>query len=111
MFRRKLHFMTLIVGVVTSSTLAGAQGVPDVCSGQRSCFMAFDGRDRGFCQAYVERQSCFMAFNDPIDRGWCEHLRDGKSCLMALSGSAQADCNAGRIPREHRHWLRLCRGS
>jgi len=27
---------------------------------------------------------------------------------MALDGQARTDCNAGRIPREHRHWMRLC---
>ncbi|MDE1567954.1 hypothetical protein [Aquabacter sediminis] len=70
--------------------------------------MTFDGRDRGFCQAYVEGQSCFMAFSDSTDRGWCQHLREGQSCFMALNGQARTDCEAGRIPREHRHWLTLC---
>lgn len=65
-----------------------AQPQPDVCTGKRSCFMAFDGPDRGFCEAYVE----------------------GKSCFMALNGPARTDCDAGRIPRAHRHWLNLCRG-
>lgn len=87
-----------------------AQPRPDICGGGRSCFMTFDGSDRGFCEAYVEGKSCFMAFNDANDRGWCQHLREGKSCFMALNGQARTDCEAGRVPRAHRHWLNLCRG-
>ncbi|MFK8251270.1 hypothetical protein [Ancylobacter terrae] len=84
-----------------------AQSLPEICT-RKNCFMAFDGSDRAFCQAYVEGKSCFMSFNDLDDRGWCQHLREGKSCMMALNGQARSDCEANRVPREHRRWQRLC---
>lgn len=100
----------LVLLSVLGGFSAYAQPVPEICSKKKSCFMAFDGPDRGFCQAYVEGKSCFMSFNDASDRGWCQHLREGKSCMMALDGDARRACEAGRIPREHRHWMRLCGG-
>lgn len=103
-------FLGLFLALSGFATPSFAQPQPDVCTGKRSCFMTFDGRDRGFCEAYVEHKSCFMSFNDSTDRGWCQHLREGQSCFMALNGQARTDCDAGRVPREHRHWLNLCRG-
>ncbi|MGV2981670.1 hypothetical protein ACERNI_15890 [Camelimonas sp. ID_303_24] len=94
------------------ATTASAQMMPAasaICSGKQSCFMAFNGRDRGFCQAYVEGKSCFMSFSDRTDIGWCQHMREGKSCFMALDGAARADCSAGRYPPDHRRWQYLCR--
>ena len=100
-----LAFLVLFLGL--AALPLRAQPLPEVCS-KKNCFMAFDGSDRSFCQAYVEGRSCFMAFDDPEDRGWCQHLREGKSCMMALDGQARSDCEANRVPREHRHWQRLC---
>ncbi|MFG1479232.1 hypothetical protein V5F53_11305 [Xanthobacter sp. V4C-4] len=88
---------------------AHAQPRPEICNRSKSCFMTFNGPDRGFCEAYVEGKSCFMAFKDAVDIGWCQTIREGKSCFMALNGQERAQCEAGRIPREHRYWLRLCR--
>lgn len=98
----------LVVLAALGGISAEAQPLPEICAKKKSCFMTFDGPDRGFCQAYVEGKSCFMSFNDAIDRGWCQHLREGKSCMMALDGDARRDCEAGRVPREHRRWMRLC---
>ncbi|QIB35949.1 hypothetical protein [Ancylobacter pratisalsi] len=78
-----LAFLILVLGVATLPLRA--QLLPEICS-KKNCFMAFDGSDRSFCQAYVE----------------------GKSCFMALNGQARSDCEANRVPREHRHWQRLC---
>lgn len=104
-------FMTaLCLSLPIFITNSYAQPQPDVCKGRQSCFMAFDGRDRGFCEAYVEHKSCFMSFRDRTDEGWCQHLREGKSCFMALNFQARTDCEAGRIPPEHSRWLNLCRG-
>jgi len=102
----------LLVGALLTGAFvagpAGAQPVPEICSKQKSCFITFDGSDRSFCQAYVEGKSCFMAFSDRTDTGWCQYLIEGKSCFMALDGAARTDCEAGRIPREHRRWMNLC---
>lgn len=97
----------LVLGAVFSSPVL-AHSLPEICDKKRSCFMAFDGRDRGFCQAYVEGKSCFMSFNDSVDRGWCQHLLEGKSCMMSLDGEARQDCETNRVPREHRRWQRMC---
>ena len=105
--KRLIVLAALAIGL--AATPLQAQPVPDICSKQ-NCFMTFNGSDRSFCQAYVEGKSCFMSFDSGEDRGWCQHLREGKSCMMALDGQARTDCDANRIPREHRHWLNLCRG-
>lgn len=76
-----------------------------VCTENKSCFMAFDGQTRAFCEAYKENKSCFMSF-DGEDRGWCEVLKEGKSCFMALNGQARQACDRGFVPREHRFWMR-----
>ena len=64
--------------------------------------------ERGFCQAYGEGRSCFQSMQRAVNIGWCRYLPEGKSCFMALDGKARKECEAGRIPKEHRHWLRLC---
>ena len=79
--------------------------VMEACNGSRSCFMALDGVERNFCEAYKEKRSCFMAL-DGVDRGWCEVLKDGKSCFMALDGADQDQCEQGRYPRKHMFWAR-----
>lgn len=100
--------LALLMFVVSlAATPLNAQPLPEICT-RKNCVMAFDGPDRGFCQAYVEGRPCSMAFSDSFDRGWCQHLREGRSCTMGLDGQARQDCEANRIPREHRHWLRLC---
>lgn len=103
--KRLLALVVLFLSVATAPLLA--QSLPDICT-KKNCFMAFDGSERGFCQAYVEGKSCFMSFNNSDDRGWCQRLREGKSCMMALDGQARKDCDANRVPREHRHWQRMC---
>ncbi|WP_018391276.1 hypothetical protein [Ancylobacter sp. FA202] len=102
--KRLLALATLFLSLATAPLLA--QSLPEICK-RKNCFMTFDGVERGFCQAYVEGKSCFMSL-DGEDRGWCQHLREGKSCFMALDGEARKDCEANRIPREHRHWMRMC---
>lgn len=106
--KRLFGLLVVLAALGGFSAQAQAQPLPEICAKKKSCFMTFDGPDRGFCQAYVEGKSCFMAFNDASDRGWCQHLREGKSCMMALDGDARRDCEAGRVPREHRRWMRLC---
>ncbi len=101
-----------IVATLLTTLTAGplqAQRVPEICAQKRSCFMVFDGPERGFCQAYIEGRSCFMSFNDKVDRGWCQYLLEGRSCFMSLDGAERTKCEAGKIPKEHRHWLRLCK--
>ncbi|MEM7023040.1 MAG: hypothetical protein AAF637_10660 [Pseudomonadota bacterium] len=100
-----LMLCTLMVFVANGTS---AQRLPEICTGKQSCFMTFDGPERGFCQAYVEGKSCFMSMEGPVNIGWCQYLLEGKSCFMALDGKARKECEAGRIPKEHRHWLRLC---
>lgn len=107
-FTKTLFQLSLLLLGLLVALPAHAQPRPAICSGGKSCFMTFDGRDRGFCQAYVEGKSCFMSFSDALDIGWCQNIRERKSCFMALNGQARTDCEAGRIPREHRHWLNLC---
>lgn len=102
-----LWLSVLLCGLLAAH-MAQAQPVPEICRGKKSCFITFNGPDRSFCQAYVEKRSCFMSFNDPVDRGWCQYVREGKSCFMALDGQARADCQAGRVPREHLRWNNLC---
>ncbi|MBX2996462.1 MAG: hypothetical protein KF681_16695 [Bdellovibrionaceae bacterium] len=79
------------------------RGVCEYCTEGKSCFMAFNGDARNFCEAYGENKSCFMAFNGE-DRGWCEVLKEGKSCFMALNGAAREACERGLIPRRHLFW-------
>lgn len=105
--RTMLWLSVLLCGLLVFQS-AQAQPVPEICRGKKSCFITFNGPDRDFCQAYVEKRSCFMSFNDAENRGWCQYVREGKSCFMALNGQARADCEAGRIPREHRRWNTLC---
>ncbi len=102
-----LWLLVLLCGLLVFQS-AQAQPVPEICRSKKSCFITFNGPDRGFCQAYVEKRSCFMSFNDAENRGWCQYVREDKSCFMALNGQARADCEAGRIPREHRRWNTLC---
>ncbi len=79
--------------------------VMEACRGERSCFMALDGVDRGLCEAYKENKSCFMAL-DGAERGWCEALKEKKSCFMALNGEDVELCERGRFPRKHMFWAR-----
>lgn len=106
---KALAAISALVMMVAFALPAASQTQPEICSGRKSCFMTFNGPERGFCQAYVEGKSCFMSMSDRTDVGWCQNIREGKSCFMALDGQARTDCEAGRIPREHRHWLNLCR--
>lgn len=80
------------------------RGVCEACTENKSCFMAFNGINQKLCEAYKENKSCFMAF-DGEDRGWCEVIKEGKSCFMALNGRARDLCEQGRVPRHHRFWL------
>lgn len=77
--------------------------VMEACRGEKSCFMALDGTERQFCEAYKENKSCFMAL-DGADRGWCQVLKEGKSCFMALDGQDREQCERGRYPRQHTFW-------
>ncbi|WP_157684699.1 hypothetical protein [Bdellovibrio bacteriovorus] len=81
------------------------RGRCEVCREGKSCFMALDGRERELCEAYAGGKSCFMATNNSVDRGWCEHLKEGKSCFMALNGEERERCERGHTPRSHAYWV------
>ena len=77
--------------------------VMEACRGEKSCFMALDGVERQFCEAYKEDKSCFMAL-DGTDRGWCQVIKESKSCFMALDGAEKERCERGRYPCNHLFW-------
>ena len=83
------------------------RGLCEVCRENKSCFMALDGRDRELCEAYKGGRSCFMATNNEYDRSWCEFLKESKSCFMAHNDARERErCERGRYPRLHTFWLR-----
>lgn len=82
-----------------------ASPVMQACRGERSCFSALDGRERGLCEAYKEGRSCFSSL-DGEDRGWCQVIVEGRSCFMSLDGEARERCEDGRYPAKHLYWKR-----
>jgi hypothetical protein len=99
------HFLLLLFLLSTPSSFAqnSKENIRAACNGSKSCFMALDGEERAFCEAYKEKRSCFIAL-DGEERGWCEKIKENKSCFMALDGSAREDCEMGNYPWKHKFW-------
>lgn len=75
------------------------------CRRKIPCHHLERGRERGLCEAYVERTACFHAFDGAVDRGWCEVLKDNRRCVMGLDNRADREaCEAGRFPEDHLFW-------